>query len=234
MHEVIRSLAELVVRLCRTWLGYLSGNHFPHPFSEEDEARHLAALRMGDTRSRDELIKHNLRLVAHIVKKFDPDPQEVEDLISIGSIGLVKAIDTYKEDKGTRLATYASKCIENEILMYLRATRGEKTECHLYDSLSSEDDDGEVSFMDIVHDVEEPDILDTVASKIEAEKISSYLSILDPREMRVVEMRFGLGGREPMTQREVAKKLGISRSYVSRIEKRALMKLADHIQDQKK
>lgn len=208
-----------------TCLGYVTGNHFPLPLSEEEERACLAAFKRGDMTSRNTLVEHNLRLVAHIVKKFDPNPQEIEDMISIGSIGLVKAINTYQEDKGTRLATYASKCIENEILMHLRATKNDKTELHLFDPLSAEEDDGEVSYIDIVRD-EVPDVAEVVTAKVQAESVLSRLSVLDGKEREVLELRYGLGGRPQKTQREIARLLGISRSYVSRIEKRALCKLA--------
>jgi len=212
-------------KLLWTCLGYITGNHFPMPLSEEEEKACLTAFKGGDMASRNTLVEHNLRLVAHIVKKFDPNPQEIEDMISIGSIGLVKAINTYQEDKGTRLATYASKCIENEILMHLRATKNDKTELHLFDPLSAEEDDGEVSYIDIVRD-EEPDVAELVTAKVQAESVLARLSVLDKMEREVLELRYGLGGRPQTTQREIARHLGISRSYVSRIEKRALSKLA--------
>lgn len=223
MLGALSSLSLIILKIVQTCLGYLSGNHFPHPLSEEDERRYLEASRKGDLASRNALIEHNLRLVAHIVKKFDPSPQELEDLISIGSIGLLKAINTYQDDKGTRLATYASKCIENEILMYMRATKNDRQELHLYDPLSSEDD-GEVSYMETVKD-EEPDVEDLVSTRVEAETVLAKLKNLDVRERQVLELRYGLFGKPPKTQREIAKMLGISRSYVSRIEKRALEKL---------
>ncbi|HHW17636.1 MAG TPA: RNA polymerase sporulation sigma factor SigK [Firmicutes bacterium] len=225
MQAFAASLVFVLLKLWETCFGFITGNHFPLPLSEEEEKKYLEAVKRGDIASRNTLIEHNLRLVAHIVKKFDPGPQEIEDLISIGSIGLVKAINTYREDKGTRLATYASKCIENEILMHLRATKNDKMELHLFDPLSSEDDEQEMSYIDIVRD-EEPDVADVVTSKVQAESVLSQLSILDDKEREVLELRYGLGGKSQKTQREIARLLGISRSYVSRIEKRALSKLA--------
>ncbi|QUL98455.1 MAG: RNA polymerase sporulation sigma factor SigK [Candidatus Fermentithermobacillus carboniphilus] len=225
MQAFAASLVFVLLKLWETCFGFITGNHFPLPLSEEEEKKYLEAVKTGDIASRNTLIEHNLRLVAHIVKKFDPGPQEIEDLISIGSIGLVKAINTYREDKGTRLATYASKCIENEILMHLRATKNDKMELHLFDPLSSEDDEQEMSYIDIVRD-EEPDVADVVTSKVQAESVLSQLSILDDKEREVLELRYGLGGKSQKTQREIARLLGISRSYVSRIEKRALSKLA--------
>ena len=225
MFYFLLQAALVLQKLLWTCVGYVTGNHFPLPLSEDEEKACLSAFKNGDMASRNTLVEHNLRLVAHIVKKFDPNPQEIEDMISIGSIGLVKAINTYREDKGTRLATYASKCIENEILMHLRATKNDKTELHLFDPLSAEEDDGEVSYIDIVRD-EEPDVAEVVTAKVQAESVLSRLSVLDDKEREVLELRYGLGGRPQKTQREIARLLGISRSYVSRIEKRALCKLA--------
>jgi RNA polymerase sporulation-specific sigma factor len=223
--DLLPQFSALLLRFLETCLGFVAGNHFPLPLSEDEEKACLEAFRRGDVTSRNVLVEHNLRLVAHIVKKFDPNPQEIEDMISIGSIGLVKAINTYQEDKGTRLATYASKCIENEILMHLRATKNEKTELHLFDPLSSEEEEGEVSYIDIVRD-EEPDVAEVVTAKVQAESVLTRLCVLDDKERGVLELRYGLGGKPQKTQREIAKLLGISRSYVSRIEKRALCKLA--------
>lgn len=225
MVHALLGIGQLVLKVLETCLGFVSGNHFPHPLSEEEERCCLDAVREGDMTSRNTLVEHNLRLVAHIVKKFDPNPQDIEDMISIGSIGLVKAINTYRVDKGTRLATYASKCIENEILMHLRATKNDKTELHLFDPLSSEEDDGEVSYIDLVRD-EEGDVAEVVTAKVQAESVLSKLAVLDEKEREVLELRYGLSGKPQKTQREIARLLGISRSYVSRIEKRALSKLA--------
>jgi RNA polymerase sporulation-specific sigma factor len=223
--EILSHLPSLLAKFLETCLGFVAGNHFPQPLSEDQEKACLEAFKKGDMTSRNVLVEHNLRLVAHIVKKFDPNPQEIEDMISIGSIGLVKAINTYQGDKGTRLATYASKCIENEILMHLRATKNEKTELHLFDPLNSEEEEGEVSYIDIVRD-EEPDVAEVVTAKVQAESVLTRLCVLDEKEREVLELRYGLGGKSQKTQREIAKTLGISRSYVSRIEKRALCKLA--------
>ena len=225
MLELLPKISAVLLKLLEACLGFVTGNHFPLPLSEEEERACLDAFRKGDIASRNVLVEHNLRLVAHIVKKFDPSPQEIEDMISIGSIGLLKAINTYQENKGTRLATYASKCIENEILMHLRATRNEKSELHLFDPLNTEEDEGEVSYIDIVRG-EEPDVSEVVTARVQAENVLTRLDVLDDKEREVLELRYGLGGKPQKTQREIAKVLGISRSYVSRIEKRALAKLA--------
>ncbi|MFY9359395.1 MAG: RNA polymerase sporulation sigma factor SigK [Bacillota bacterium] len=225
MHQLLLGIAAIILEAVLNCFGYLTGNHFPPPLSETDELFHLNAVRDGNVTSRNVLIEHNLRLVAHIVKKFDPNPQDVEDLISIGSIGLVKAIDTFCQDRGTRLATYASKCIENEILMHLRATKNNRNEVHLFEPLTSDSDDGDVSYIDIIKD-QEPDIADVVAAKVQAENVLAQFDMLDDKEKQVLQYRYGLNGKVQKTQREIANMLGISRSYVSRIEKRALAKLA--------
>lgn len=225
MHQLLLGIAAIILEAVLNCFGYLTGNHFPPPLSETDELFHLNAVRNGNVTSRNVLIEHNLRLVAHIVKKFDPNPQDVEDLISIGSIGLVKAIDTFCQDRGTRLATYASKCIENEILMHLRATKNNRNEVHLFEPLTSDSDDGDVSYIDIIKD-QEPDIADVVAAKVQAENVLAQFDMLDDKEKQVLQYRYGLNGKVQKTQREIANMLGISRSYVSRIEKRALAKLA--------
>ncbi len=225
MHQLLLGIAAIILEAVLNCFGYLTGNHFPPPLSETDELFHLNAVRDGNVTSRNVLIEHNLRLVVHIVKKFDPNPQDVEDLISIGSIGLVKAIDTFCQDRGTRLATYASKCIENEILMHLRATKNNRNEVHLFEPLTSDSDDGDVSYIDIIKD-QEPDIADVVAAKVQAENVLAQFDMLDDKEKQVLQYRYGLNGKVQKTQREIANMLGISRSYVSRIEKRALAKLA--------
>lgn len=225
MHQLLLGIAAIILEAVLNCFGYLTGNHFPPPLSETDELFHLNAVRDGNVTSRNVLIEHNLRLVAHIVKKFDPNPQDVEDLISIGSIGLVKAIDTFCQDRGTRLATYASKCIENEILMHLRATKNNRNEVHLFEPLTSDSDDGDVSYIDIIKD-QEPDIADVVAAKVQAENVLAQFDMLDDKEKQVLQYRYGLNGKVQKTQREIANMLVISRSYVSRIEKRALAKLA--------
>ncbi len=225
MHNLLLGIAVIFLKIFQSCYGYLAGNHFPQPLSKSDEKYYLDKLKNGDVDSRNVLIEHNLRLVAHIVKKFDPVSQDIGDYISIGSIGLVKAIDTYRQDKGTRLATYASKCIENEILMHLRAAKKTRREIHLFEPLVVDSDNGEVSYFDIARD-QEPDIADVVTTKVQAESVLAQFDILDDKEREVLRFRYGLDGNFRKTQREIAKNLGISRSYVSRIEKRALNKLA--------
>ncbi|GAK42139.1 RNA polymerase sporulation sigma factor SigK [Paenibacillus urinalis] len=206
-------------------VSYVKNNAFPQPLSEADEAKHLKLMAEGDARSRNLLIEHNLRLVAHIVKKFDNTGEDLEDLISIGTIGLIKAIESFQQGKGTKLATFAARCIENEILMHLRSLKKTRKDVSLHDPIGMDKEGNEITLIDILG-TEADEVMDKVQLKIEKSKIYQNLDILDEREKEVVVGRFGLeAGGEERTQREIAKELGISRSYVSRIEKRALMKL---------
>ncbi|WP_106768407.1 RNA polymerase sporulation sigma factor SigK [Paenibacillus faecalis] len=215
-------------------VSYVKNNAFPQPLTEEEEARHLLLMSEGDPNSRNKLIEHNLRLVAHIVKKFDNTGEDLEDLISIGTIGLIKAIESFRPNKGTKLATFAARCIENEILMHLRSLKKTRKDVSLHDPIGTDKEGNEITLIDILGS-EADDIVDAVQLKIEKSKIYRNLDILDEREKEVVIGRFGLeAGGEERTQREIAKELGISRSYVSRIEKRALMKLYHEFYKQKK
>ena len=202
-----------------------SGNVFPPPLSEEEEAKVLLQKEQGNEDARKTLIERNLRLVAHIVKKFDGATEDQNDLISIGTIGLIKAVDTYNQHRKTRLATYAARCIENEILMHLRATRKNKAELLLHDPIGADKEGNEITLIDVLGSE-----ADEVALKVEGmleekklvEKVEDTLTC---REKKVIEMRYGLKDGIRRTQREISRYLGISRSYVSRIEKRALTKL---------
>lgn len=203
---------------------YLSNNAFPHPLSEEDESFYLQKVRLGDLTARNILIEHNLRLVAHIAKKFEGVGDDKDDIISIGTIGLIKAINTFNVEKGTKLATYAARCIENEILMHLRATKKNKGEVSLYDPIGIDKEGNEITLIDVLGT--HPDIVpDVVQNNVEFEQMLMKIKYLNKRERKVLELRFGLINGLRKTQREIAKLLGISRSYVSRIEKRALEKL---------
>ncbi|HHX96817.1 MAG TPA: RNA polymerase sporulation sigma factor SigK [Clostridia bacterium] len=203
---------------------YLNNNAFPHPLSEQDEYFYLKKLQKGDLEARNVLIEHNLRLVAHIAKKFDNVHDDKDDIISIGTIGLIKAINTFNPEKGAKLATYAARCIENEILMHLRATKKNRGEVSLYDPIGVDKEGNEIALIDILGT--DPDIVpDVVLTNVEFQQVLEKIKYLNPREKRVLEMRFGLNGGYRKTQREIAQQLGISRSYVSRIEKRALEKL---------
>ncbi len=205
-------------------VSYIASNTFPQPLSEEEEAKYLDLLARGDEKARNILTERNLRLVAHIVKKFDGTGEDPDDLISIGTIGLIKAINTFNPDKGTRLATYAARCIENEILMHLRFMKKVRSEISLYDPIGTDKEGNEISLIDVLGT--HPEVVpETVENRYEQKRILDKLTQLTQREKKVLELRFGLGEGGRRTQREIARKLGISRSYVSRIEKRALSKL---------
>lgn len=193
--------------------------------SKEEEQRHLENMQKNNSKeSRNILIEHNLRLVAHIVKKFENTREDTEDLISIGTIGLIKGIESYSPEKGTKLATYAARCIENEILMHLRSLKKVRKDISLYDPIGSDKEGNELNLMDVLEE-DGPEIADIIQLKMEQHKAYEFMSVLDEREREVIIYRFGLGEVKEKTQREIAKELGISRSYVSRIEKRALLKL---------
>ncbi|MGP6150981.1 RNA polymerase sporulation sigma factor SigK [Priestia flexa] len=205
-------------------VSYVKNNAFPQPLSATEEKRYLTLMAQGDQEARNLLIEHNLRLVAHIVKKFENTGEDAEDLISIGTIGLIKAIESYSQGKGTKLATYAARCIENEILMHLRALKKTKKDVSLHDPIGQDKEGNEISLIDILKS-ESDDVIDMIQLNMELEKIKEYIDILDEREKEVIVGRFGLDLQKEKTQREIAKELNISRSYVSRIEKRALMKM---------
>jgi RNA polymerase sporulation-specific sigma factor len=206
------------------FVSYIKNNAFPHPLSSEEEEKALKAMARGDTKARNKLIEHNLRLVAHIVKKFENTGEDNEDLISIGTIGLIKAIESYQMGKGTKLATYAARCVENEILMYLRSLKKSRKDVSLHDPIGTDKEGNEITLIDILG-TRADDVVKQVEMQIERRNIYQHIHILDHREQEVIRARFGLGGEKEKTQREIAKELGISRSYVSRIEKRALIKL---------
>ncbi|MBL5768149.1 RNA polymerase subunit sigma-70 [Heyndrickxia sporothermodurans] len=205
-------------------VSYVKNNAFPQPLSASEERKYLKQMAGGDEEARNILIEHNLRLVAHIVKKFENTGEDVEDLISIGTIGLIKAIESYSEGKGTKLATYAARCIENEILMHLRALKKTKKDVSLHDPIGQDKEGNEISLIDVLKSDTE-DVFETIQLSMELEKVKEYIDVLDMREKEVIIGRFGLDLQKEKTQREIAKELGISRSYVSRIEKRALMKM---------
>ena len=200
---------------------------FPKPLSTKEESDYLQRCKEGDKAARDKLIEHNLRLVAHIVKKYNMIDKETDDLISIGTIGLIKAIDTFDDEKGIRLATYASRCIENELLMMLRGGRHLSKEVFLYDPIGSDREGNEINLLDIIEETE-IDIVENIVLEDDIKKLYSMIGqVLTDREIEIICLRYGLSNRKEVTQREIANKLGISRSYVSRIEKKALKKLRE-------
>lgn len=206
--------------------GYITGsNSFPKPLDEKEEEYYLIKLKEGDANAKSVLIERNLRLVAHIVKKYSYGGRDIDDLISIGTVGLIKAIDSFDYDKGTKLATYAARCIENEILMLIRNNKKTKGEVYLHDPIGIDKEGNEISLIDVLS-TEEDSIVEVVENKIQIKKLYKNMNIcLNDRERLIIEMRYGLSDGNAKTQREIAKILGISRSYVSRIEKRALKKL---------
>ncbi len=192
-----------------------SGGSFPRPLTSEEEQNLVQRMLDGEKQARDLLIEHNLRLVAHIVKKYYAEPSEQDDLISIGTIGLIKAVSTYRPDKKVKLATYASRCIENEILMHFRANRKTASEVSLSETLDSDGDGNSLALMDVISCEDEN--LHEIELSDRYQQMYKYMNTyLDEREKQVITLRYGLGGREPLTQREIAGKYGISRSYVSR------------------
>lgn len=204
--------------------GSYSINVFPEPLSPDEESVALNLLKQGNKEARALLIEHNLRLVAHIVKKYDTKDNIVDDLISIGTIGLIKGIDSFKNDKNTRLTTYCAKCIQNEILMYFRNNKKHINDVSLNDSIGYDKDGNEINLIDVIKSDEE-DILTKLHNKDSVETLIKYLNVLNKREKEIIIKRYGLFNNDELTQKEISEELGISRSYVSRIEKRALLKI---------
>ena len=204
----------------------LSGGSFPKPLTAAEEREYLARFAQGDQEARNILIERNLRLVAHIVKKYYTQGADQDDLISIGTIGLIKGISTFDASKGARLSTYAARCVENEILMYFRSMKKTQGEVSLSDPIDSDGDGGALQLMDVVG--VDDTMLEDLHDRDSALRVRRLVrERLSPREAEIVRLRYGLGGTVPLTQREVASSFGISRSYVSRIEKRALEKLRE-------
>lgn len=198
---------------------------FHHPLSPEEESYYLQKAKAGDLSARNILVEYNLRLVAHIVKKYQTGNRSTEDLISIGTIGLIKAINTYDTDKGSKLVTYASRCIENELLMRLRQERKEAREISLYEPIGTDREGNEISLMDVIRIDEENVLLNVITSESLRNINELFTEILDDREQQVIALRYGLYDNQELTQKEISNLLHISRSYVSRIEKKALLKL---------
>jgi len=204
--------------------GSYGNNVFPPPLSNEEEDKYVDKMLNGDNEARSILIEHNLRLVAHIVKKFDSKNTDTDDLISIGTIGLIKGIDTYKKTPKVKITTYAARCIQNEILMYYRANKKNQSTISLNDSIGYDKEGNEINLVDLLEDKQE-DILDTIEVKENINLLNKYLKVLNKREKEIIIKRYGLNNEKDLTQKEIADSLKISRSYVSRIEKRALTKI---------
>lgn len=201
-----------------------SKNIFPKPLSKSEESDAFEQMKQGDEAARAKLIEHNLRLVAHIVKKYYSNIEEQDELISIGTIGLIKAVSTFDYSKGNRFATYASRCIENEILMHFRSRKKSASDLYIDEPIETDKDGNQLTLTDLIGDGE--NIIEKVDLSIYSSQLYKFLSAcLDDREFEIIKLRYGLYGCQPLTQREVAQKLNISRSYISRIEKKSLSKL---------
>ena len=210
--------------------GYISSNNlFPEPLSKTEEEFYLRKYFAGDKNARDKLIEHNLRLVAHIAKRYSNSEQELEDLISIGIVGLIKAIDSFSAEKGFKISTYASKCVENEILMHIRATKKIKSEVSMNTIIGTDKDGNDMELVDTL-DSESKDAIDTIYNKIMSEQVIKFInSKLTKREKYIMCSRYGLNGHIQKTQQQIAYELGISRSYVSRIETKVQNKLKKYV-----
>lgn len=226
MKNIFLLVVSVILRPFVVLCGYMiNSNSFPKPLSREDEEKCLKLYSEGDEKARNILIERNLRLVAHIVKKYNNTGKDTDDLISIGTIGLIKAISTYNPSKGTRLATYAARCIENEILMTIRSSKKTKVELSLHEPIGMDKEGNEINLLDILGS-EVDEVLDEVYLKLQVKKLYKAINqVLKDREKVIIELRYGLIDGSCKTQREIAAMLGISRSYVSRIETRALGKL---------
>ena len=210
-------------------LGHLSGGgSFPKPLSRQEEAQALAAMQAGDETARARLIEHNLRLVAHVVRKYTVPGLTQDDLVSVGTLGLIKAVNTYKPDAKTPLSTYAARCIENEVLMQLRAAKKRRNDVSLTDPIGMDGEGNDISFQDILGTPGDM-VEDAAIRRMNMQQVRSALKKLPQRERAVLEMRYGLLGGRPLLQHEVASKMGISRSYISRIETHAIALLRDEI-----
>lgn len=221
MFELFSMLGQY---LCFFILHVCSGNSFPKPLSEKQEREYLEQAANGNTEARNKLVEHNLRLVAHIIKKYYGTQSEQDDLVSIGTIGLIKAINTFDMNKNIRLSSYASRCIENEILMHFRYSKKSSQDISLNETIDTDKDGNPLTLLDIMS--VDDNIIDELDLKFNRSKLAQFINEeLDEREKQIIIMRYGLNGSKPMTQNSVAKKMNISRSYVSRIETKALKTL---------
>ncbi len=229
---MIPFITELLSKLSLIFILHVKGaGAFPRPLSEGEESRLLMLSSKGDTDARNKLVEHNLRLVAHIVKKYYGTGADPDDLVSIGTIGLIKAVNTFNASKSIKLSSYASRCIENEILMYFRSTKKNSLDISINEEIDSDPDGNALTLIDIM--AVEDSIVDDLDKKINTEKLPVYIrECLTPREALIIRLRYGLNNTKALTQREVAAMLKISRSYVSRIEKKALQKLRKRFENQ--
>ena len=230
---MFKKLFRLLFQDFYLFTGAYSNQVFPDPLSKEEEEIYVKKAQMGDKEARNQLIEHNLRLVAHIVKKYDHRKEDIDDLISIGTIGLIKGVDSYSYKKGTRITTYCARCIENEILMYFRSNNKYSKDISINEAVGFDKDGNEIAIQDVLKSPR-PDFVEDINIKDNILLLKKYMKVLLPREREILVRRYGLENQDEETQKEIAKKLHISRSYVSRIEKRALTKiLREFIKDQK-
>lgn len=218
------SILTTLIKSMFCFTGSYSNNVFPDPLDKEEEEKLIELHLKGDKNARNKLIEHNLRLVAHIVKKYESTRTDVDDLISIGIIGLIKGIDTYSHKHGTKLTTYAARCIDNEILMHFRSDKKNSKNISIDESIGFDKEGNEITIMEILK-TPKPDFAEDIHIKNNIELLQKYINVLSDREKNIIYKRYGLNGYDELTQKEIAKEMNISRSYVSRIEKRALTKL---------
>ena len=227
---MLNSIVMLLMNSLLLMLRIAPADSFPRPLSKAAEQEYLDRWSRGDIEARNALVEHNLRLVSHIMKKYYTQHEDMDDLISIGTIGLIKGINTYRADRGVRLATYASRCIENEVLMYFRSQKKSAGDMSLSEALDVDSDGNGLSMMDVV--AEDEDLAERIGTQEICRSLKQCVKTsLDPREAQVITLRYGLDGKQPRTQKETAEMCGISRSYVSRIEKRAIEKLREELSD---
>lgn len=222
----MKELSKILLRFISLILGIEQFESFPPPLKKDEEIEAFRRMREGDKKAREIIIERNLRLVSHIIRKYYSSYQYPDELLSVGSLGLIKAVDTFKNEYGTRFATYGARCVQNEILMYFRSQKKQQNEVSINDTIDVDKDGNPLTYLDVIG-VEE-NIADNVDLKIHTQRLNELINAkLDEREKQIIALRYGLYGYKPMTQREVAVHLGISRSYVSRIEKRSLETLRD-------
>ena len=231
---MLLNIINYIVGNLMFFTGAYSNNVFPEQLPEDKELEYIKKAKSGDMEARNKLIEHNLRLVAHIVKKFEATNHDIDDLIGIGTVGLIKGIDTYSENKKVKLATYAAKCAENEILMYFRADKKNSKNISIYEEISFDKEGNKITILDILK-TPDPDFVEDIHKSDNIKLLQKYINVLTPREKEIIEARYGLRNRDEETQKDIAKRLNISRSYVSRLEKRATTKiLREFIKNQKK
>jgi len=213
-----------LIKCMTLFTGSYSNNIFPDPLSKEEEEKYIILAKQGDKNARNKLIEHNLRLVAHIVKKFESKNQDIDDLIGIGTIGLIKGIDTYSLNHNVKITTYCAKCIENEILMYYRGDKKNSKNISIYENIGYDKEGNEITIIDVIK-TKDPDFLEDINKQDNIKLLKKYMDVLTDREREIIIKRYGLNNNDEITQKEIAKELKISRSYVSRIEKRAITKI---------